>query len=513
MAKPWARKSWELPGGERKVIFNGQEITLAELNYTRWLTGVMLAPSILRPHQMPLYLADTQLKASEISVQVCSRQYGKSYEKLAVSVEKAIQRPESRNLFAFPGKGQGEGIIEQNVLKIFKTCPPELAPEIKLADGKIRFPRNSSQIVIAGTDDRDQREKLRGSGSPFIVVDEAGSHKNLRYLVDDLLGPQLDNYDGSMVLNTTPPNTMDHEFVDYWEEAKRTGRCLVMPITANTFYSRERKLAICARANRLPAEHPDVALILDGKMEGSPTWEREYMCRMVADKSLRVCPDFVDGPPHVQEFQRPLHSTHYVFIDQGYHDFFAAVFASQSMGMETGSRLYVEDVWMGKKMATDQIVTELKRKEKELGWTTPPRRFANDPRGEQQVRDMRQRGYHVTQGPKSEGSVMEADRANLALSEGKLVVHARCKALRDQMLSGIFKVNEAGKADFMRSENFGHLDAFAALAMGLRHVDWRRNIAPAAEYDMNNWIVPGSRKVLTPTEQAVWGLFSGVRKN
>jgi hypothetical protein len=505
-----SKSGWSLPGGDRKVrLADGSEATLAQLNYARWQTGAMLAPSLLREHQMPLYRADISLGEQEVAVQMCSRQFGKSFEKLTLAIETAIQNPNASIRFAFPSKSQGQEILEGNIRLILATCPPDLSPDVRIESGYIKF-ANGSKIVVAGTDDRDQKERLRGTGAKLIVVDEAGSHKDLRYIVDSILGPQLDNHKGRMILITTPPPTLDHAFYEYKRDAVIANRFLKYTIYDNTHYDRAQKLKICARVNRLPADHEDAVLILDGKMPGNIDWRREYLCEEVADDKLRVTPDYRDEAPHVQVFSRPMYCTHYVFLDQGYHDYFAAVFASHN---HAAQKLFVEDVWMGKRLSTDRIVSELKSKERALGWGTPPRRFANDPRGQQQLRDMRDRGYAVTQGPKAEGATFEADRVNLTLAAGKLVLHERCKPLRDQLKAGIFKINENGKAEFARTENYGHLDAFAALAMGLRHVDWRRDVTPPDEFDPNDYFVPpGMKRPLTGAAAVVNQMFRGAFK-
>lgn len=521
MSKPPAKKSWSLPGGDKKVTLpGGSQITVGELNEIRWSTGINLAPSLLRDHQMPIYEADVALRPMQIGVQICSRQLGKSYEKLTLAVEKATQLPDARVLFAFPGKGQGTGIIEANIKSILKTCPPHLYPEVRMNEGRIRFPRNGSLIEIAGTDDRDQREKLRGSGSPLIIVDEAGSHTNLRYIVDDLLGPQLDNHDGVMILITTPPKSLDHDFMHYYSKALGRGKLLNIPITSNTHYSRMRKLEICARVNglewdteRYPVDcDPLAEKILDGIVRGGPSWRREYLCEMVSDERLRVCPDFVNGAPFVEDFTRPPHTTHYVFVDQGHaHDFFAVVFASHIFE-PGGGKLLVESVWQDKLKPTDFIVQQLKQRERELGWNPQNvRRFANDPRGTQQLMDMRKLGYPITQAAKSEGAEMEADRLNLAMRSGRIVVHSRAKEAREQLEHGIFTVSDSGaRIDFNRSTHFGHLDALSALAMGVKCVDWRRDTTPADQIPADWFVPPGHKRPLTATQRAAWGIFKGL---
>lgn len=476
---------------------------------------------LLRPHQIPLYEADKGARSHSITVQVCSRRYGKTFEKLVLAVETAIQNPDCVVRFAFPAKEQGKSVIEPNIRRILASCPPdkELLPVVKLDNGGFVEFANKSRIYLAGTDDKDQRERLRGMEAILIIVDEGGSHKELEYVVDDILSPQVDTGGGKLILVSTPPKSMDHAFVGYWTTARRNGTLVVRTIKQNTFYSRETLLNICAKANKHIAHDQNlVELVLDGKIEGSPTWEREYMCRMVTDKRLRVCPDFVSTTDteletvHVKAFEPPKHCTRYVFIDQGHAtDYFAAVFASHVFG-PGGGTLYVEDAWQDRRKPTDHIVEELKKVERRLGWVGA-RRFSNDPRGDQQRADMRARGYHVVRAAKSEGAEAEADRLNLAVRAQKVVIHPRCSELIAQMRDGIWKETATGKADFERGETLGHLDALAALAMGIRCVDWRLNMHPPETFDFDNWIVPkGMLRPMSETQAAMRSAFGSVFK-
>jgi hypothetical protein len=71
-------------------------------------------------------------------------------------------------------------------------------------------------------------------------------------------------------------------------------------------------------------------------------------------------------------------------------------------------------------------------------------------------------------------------------------------------------VNEQGKAEFARTENYGHLDAFAALAMGLRHVDWRKDATPPSEFNPADYFVPpGMKRPLTGAAAVVNEMFRG----
>lgn len=87
---------------------------------------------------------------------------------------------------------------------------------IKFNDQKLeaKLP-NGGQIWLAGADDKREREKLRGHAFCCVCLDEAGSFgRYLEYLLDDVLDPALEDYDGELILAGTPPAACAGKF---WE--------------------------------------------------------------------------------------------------------------------------------------------------------------------------------------------------------------------------------------------------------------------------------------------------------
>lgn len=524
MAKaPPPTGGFSLPGGSKRIRVGDREVSADDINRLRWQTGVGIALVRLRKHQMPLYeaiLATPQFRTRPI---VCSRRFGKTMTVLACCEEIARQKIGSIHgepviiRVAFPGKGQGNNVLIPNWNIVLDTCPLDLRPK-EIRDGVWQWP-NGSELYVIGTDDSDQREKHRGGMAHWIFIDEAGSHKEFEYLIGSILSPQLDTTGGRMVMITTPPLSMDHGFVRQWRAGEGAGLSMVRTVFQNTSYTREQLRAICREKN-LGYEEPRIERILDvGEAlksgDATPTWEREYLCRMVADSSMRATPRFNEYT-HTRDFGTVHGGRHYVFLDPAHaHDNYAAILASFD---KRDGKLYVEDEWLDRRQATDNIVTALRAKEKRLwGEHAEVRRYDNDPRGGQQRADMQQRNYSVALGPKSNGPEAEANALDIAIAEGRIVIHPRCKQLIKELTNGLMEVSESGKrADFMRSKDMGHLDALSALAMGIRCVNWAER-GPAVELDEATMFFQRAVQQLqnesrSPAVRAVRSIFSGARR-
>lgn len=72
-------------------------------------------------------------------------------------------------------------------------------------DGEIIF-SNGSSIKFRGNANKQEIEKIRGYKYKKVIIDEAQSQKNLRYLIEDVLQPLLLDFEHSqLVLTGTPP--------------------------------------------------------------------------------------------------------------------------------------------------------------------------------------------------------------------------------------------------------------------------------------------------------------------
>ena len=73
------------------------------------------------------------------------------------------------------------------------------------SEGLIEF-SNGSSIKFRGNANKQESEKIRGYKYRLVIIDEAQSQRNLRYLVEDIVQPLLIDYaDSCLVLTGTPP--------------------------------------------------------------------------------------------------------------------------------------------------------------------------------------------------------------------------------------------------------------------------------------------------------------------
>ena len=64
---------------------------------------------------------------------------------------------------------------------------------------------NGSKLILMGAADEDDIEKLRGAAYPLAIIDECASlGGHLRALVQDVLGPALSDYDGTLLMVGSP---------------------------------------------------------------------------------------------------------------------------------------------------------------------------------------------------------------------------------------------------------------------------------------------------------------------
>jgi hypothetical protein len=404
------------------------------------------------------------------------RQTGKTTWEVTSFEEFARQNPGSIQRFAGPTQKQVVSTILPIWRLVAQDCPKDLRVSYSQREGCYVWP-NGSRLFVAGTRTQDDVDRLRGPFSHRTYVDEMAFHQcDLDDLVNNVLSPQLNSTGGLLVQSTTPPISMVHSSVPFIRKAEQEGMAFTMDYNLCPLYTPEEVRRTCSLANPNEDE-AGVAAILAGTKQGSPRWRREYLCELVPDQRLMVVPDF-DIKKHVTfAHSSDAHTMRFVFIDQGGTvDFFAALFCEYDWRLHT---LVVLADYQCKRTSTDTIAKALIAKEKMLGWLPPggastARRFANDPRGGQQVIDLRERNYYVVRGHKSKGPEAEADRLSVALREGRVIVHARCEDLIAQLRYGIWDIHEkTGRADYLRTPELGHLDALSALGSGLTQVPWR----------------------------------------
>jgi hypothetical protein len=460
-------------------MVGGKSASKRELVVEAWKAGELAWK--LHRGQLDLYHASMAMPPNSMLVEVCARRFGKTFEMMVQIEEFARRNPDSIQLFAAPTKAAAADIVIPNWNKILADCPKELRPQYKPGTGVWEYP-NNAVLKLRGTD--LEVDRLRGAGADHIHIDEAGFHKNLRRTVIDILAPQTDTTGGKMTMSTTPPNSMDHDFTEFWNEAKlQTGELdramglITKTVFDNPMLSASTLFRICRRANGgMDRDYVKRLIAREKGLKGTPTWEREYLCQMVTDMTRRVTPEF-DPERHVRgDYLKPHYYDPYVFIDLAFvKDYTHALFAFFDFEK---SILVVEDEWRGRRLSSPEIHAELAKKEKEHFGKRYPLRYG-DNSNQQQLWDLQRLHNYVVLPTKKDLKEAMVNQLRALFQANKVIIHPRCKFLIDQLENGLWKDDTEGKPAFERTEKMGHLDAIDALVYGIRNVDWTRNPAPA----------------------------------
>lgn len=436
---------------------------------------------------MDIYERQLMLPPHGVFVSTCARQFGKTLGELVFMEEFARRHPDSIIRFAAPTHEMAKVIvlpvweeILNGLHKSERACPTELRPRYRSTESCWIYPSSGTRVYLAGTDLKENR--LRGAKAHLVIVDEAGFHNSLDTVVDTILGPQLDSTDGKMLISSTPPSSLDHPFMEYWSQATRDDRAVVKTIFDNPMRTPAEIRAICKRTNRTASES-DIDLILAGKMQGSPSWQREYLCEMVTDRDLRVVPEF-EPQTHVRVHPRPEYFQPYVFIDFGFQtDYSAALFGYMDFSL---SLLHIEDEYVGRRMNSRELALAMVAKERNLWGPKPqkkPIRFA-DFHSAQQIYDMQSIfDYPIAACGKQGGLEGMVNNLRELVGADRFSANPRCVNLIRQLREGIWKKDKRGQINptlnFERTESMGHLDCIAALMYGARSIDWRKNPTPS----------------------------------
>ncbi len=504
------------------TISDGTKYKREEAVRFMWTTGAWLEVLLLNEVQMKMEEMRRTLPRHARMFVEASRKIGKTRWALVAILLMVLRKQKAVCRLACETKQQALEIIKPQFDELLETCPGDLLPHYM--EGEFHWPQTGSRLYLAGTDKEDQIRRLRGPKSDLTVIDEIGAHDcDIDRLINTILAPQMLDTGGNILLTGTPPESLDHPSLLFRADAAAKGRLLRFTIWDNPRLTRESIRTICAESN-MGRSDEEVELILAGKLEGSPAWEREYMIRQMSDRSLRVTPNFRHTQddcrpgqmPHVGQASMPSFADKYVLLDPGHvKDFFSAAFCFLDYGSQ---RLVVQREYCSLHKTTDEVMADLRAIEAQL-WprgrqpTEILRRIA-DPSNQQQITDFCAKGYQVESGGKSLGPeqmpVELQNRLNSDAIDGgpMIAIDPSCKKLIACMENGIFKISEGRKVDFRRTAALGHLDILAALAGGIRSVNWGHNPSPVGLFNHATQMRTGQlQSDASPLAQAFGGIY------
>jgi hypothetical protein len=316
-------------------------------------------------------------------------------------------------------------------------------------------------------------ESLRGTEALKAYVDEAGFVDDLKYLVDDILMPQLLTTRGQLVLSSTPPKTPAHDFVGFAERALLDGSYAKYTIH-EAGYSKDL-IDIFKR---------------EAGGEQSTTWRREYLCEFVVDENYALAPEWMDTYECAE--QRPLekyfhHLHRYVAMDIGIEDLTVVLFGYYDF--IKGLIVLEDEICMnGPSMTTDKLAAAIKAKEKELWGNLPVHCRVSDNNNLLLLQDLGTM-HDIDFAPTTKDS-LEAmvNNVRVKINQKLIRVNPKCKQLLGSLKFGVWQDNRKA---FARSTTYGHFDGFAALMYLLRVIDFQTNPIPKMiDIDTANTFIP-----------------------
>lgn len=455
-----------------------------ELKRQAWEEGTL--DWKLREHQQKLYrfLADQEeysVRTFLRKVSKCARRFGKTFTVLTVVNEYAQKFPGIRMRYAAPTEKSLKSYVKPNMRIILSDCPRDLKPRWVTQESMYLWP-NGSELWLAGTD-KEHAEKLRGPGTDFGVIDEAGSMNNMKYVLNDILLPGTLDNDGRIVVISTPAKTPGHDFTMLVNEAEGEGSLLIQTVYDNSW--------LMSRPDKLQ-EYIDAS----GGKESS-TWKREYECQDVVDEAIATIPEGADQElmkQVVYEYERPRYFNSITSMDPGFSPSHTGILFGYVDFK--GGFLYIEDELDMMRMRTDIMAAKIAKREEELGYGKKPHgrhvRWSDiDPRLLQDLEALHGLSFAATSKDLLTAMV---NHARVLLSQKKIRIHPRCKMLLAELRSVVW--NDA-KTGFEFSTAFGHYDLISALIYMTRNADWQGNPYPILGDDVSYYthiIDPNSYK-------------------
>jgi len=443
----------------------------------KYFKNGIIADWYLRPDQLRLY---RMLRDGKRVLSNTHRRWGKSTTTFVYIFERCIRE----KIIVRAG-----GITQKSFREIFITLLEhiygdcmELAPRYLSRDDCWLF-ESGSRIYLFGVKDKDESAKARGNEADIIYCDEYGFWKyRPRYTLTHVLGPQLDTTNGQMIITSTIPPDLTHDFITQIASA-----------SAGKYYFYQDVHMSLEEGIISDEQHERILERCGGVM--SDAYRIEYELRDDGAKDRLVIPEACTL--RVGTIERPPSFDSYVCFDLGLVDNTAVLFGYLDF---TKGNLVIEREYFEHYKSTEDIVKECKRIERELGYDKPKRIGDNEM---QQLFDMgRSYGYTVVPVSKRKKESNKGYRDSvinqLRVGLDKILINEEmCPNLAQQLRFGIWNVN---RTDFERTETMGHLDALMAMCYFFDNVNWRKNPYKIGEFDdEGRKILPSTHEIIKTT--------------
>jgi hypothetical protein len=392
---------------------------------------------------------------AKLFVAICARRFGKTYWVAVVCIMVARSIKNGRVKVAAAYLKDIEEFIIPAFDLVMDDMPDDLRPKWNESKKKYRF-KNGAEIQLVGLDRNPNGG--RGNYCDLYVFEEAAFIKNLKYLYSSVVVPMTMYREGARVLMiTTPPQSPDHDIVDFCIKAKAENAYVELDIYKN------------------PMVTPEMIEEYKKECLTETDWLREYLCQFVTDKTKAILPEMLGysykrGPK--SEHYDILHK--YVAMDLGVRDLNFTLFGYYDF-LRGKLVIEKEHVMSGPSMTTPVLHEQISSIEKHLwGGKEPYKRVAdnNNPLLLLDLGSIHNMFFHSTSKDDLHAMV---NNLRVWIGAGRIEIDESCKLLIDSLKFGIWNEN---RTEFARSKTLGHYDGVAALMYMVRNIDEATNPIP-----------------------------------
>lgn len=241
-------------------------------------------------------------------VAVCSRRSGKTVACAAHLVDVAINNPDVMCLYITLSMRNAERIVWKDLKKINEDH--KLGGTANASSLVMTFP-NKSTIHLCGANNVTEIENFRGVPLKLVYIDECQSFREyIKELIDDIIGPALMDYAGSLCLIGTPgavPAGFFHECVqsDVWSKH------------AWTFFDNP---FIAIKSGKTHQQLLDRELKRRGVTTEDPTIQREWFGKWILDSDSLLVRYEADKNHFIQLPHAHKKYTYIMGVDIGFKD-------------------------------------------------------------------------------------------------------------------------------------------------------------------------------------------------
>jgi hypothetical protein len=392
----------------------------------------------------------------------------KSSTGIIIALEECLRAPGTACAIVCKTKEQAQEIIDESLLPLLEDCPANLQPRRIKNDFKYVFDHNGSKIVILPTDQANFR-KGRGRKFKFILVTEAGFINKIDVVVASVLAPTtrdvLGQWQGTIVLESTPPEEADHAWISMYAAAELDGRAYFLPLSKNKWAS-----PLFVKQCQNDCGGPDTVI-----------YRREYECEFIRDDAGTVVPEFTADKaftgdaaksilPMVRAVERPAESDRYASMDIGGRDLTGILWGFYHFELDL---VVIEDELTLLNMTSDDLAARVKAKEKELWGDLPDGKLTrlSDNSNVILLYDLQRLHQLRFWASAKDNKDAQINQLRIMVRDNRLAINPRCRLLI-KTLRLARRAKQVAKG-FEHGEEIGHADLLDALIYFIRNVKKR----------------------------------------